>query len=47
MKETFRKYDLRFKLAGETGINRFGFGAMRLTGEGIWGKRIDKAHWIV
>ncbi len=46
MKETLRKYDLRFKLAGETEINRFGFGAMRLTGQGIWGPPKDKAEAI-
>jgi pyridoxine 4-dehydrogenase len=27
-----------FKLGGQTEINRLGFGAMRITGEGIWGE---------
>jgi aryl-alcohol dehydrogenase-like predicted oxidoreductase len=27
-----------FKLGGKTEINRLGFGAMRITGEGIWGE---------
>ena len=30
-------------LAGELSVNRVGFGAMRLTGEGIWGPPKDRA----
>ena len=26
-----------FKVGGDIKINRLGFGAMRITGEGIWG----------
>lgn len=38
-----------FKLGGVTEINRLGFGAMRLTGEGIWGppKDEDKAKQVL
>ena len=31
-----------FKLGGDLEINRLGFGAMRLTGEGIWGEPKDR-----
>jgi pyridoxine 4-dehydrogenase len=31
-----------FKLGGELEVNRFGFGAMRLTGDGIWGEPADR-----
>lgn len=31
-------------LGGELTVNRLGFGAMRLTGEGIWGPPADKAE---
>lgn len=31
-----------FKLGGELEINRLGYGAMRLTGEGIWGEPRDR-----
>src|SRR5271163_2125129 len=31
-----------FKLGGELEVNRLGFGAMRLTGEGIWGEPKDR-----
>lgn len=32
-----------FQLGGELEINRLGYGAMRLTGEGIWGEPKDRA----
>ena len=35
-----------FKIGGETPLNRLGFGAMRLTGEGIWGEPEDPAECI-
>ncbi len=35
-----------FKIAGETEINRLGFGAMRLTGPGIWGEPADHAECL-
>jgi pyridoxine 4-dehydrogenase len=34
-----------FEIAGKT-VHRLGFGAMRLTGEGIWGKPADRAECI-
>jgi pyridoxine 4-dehydrogenase len=33
-----------FKIGGETPVHRLGFGAMRLTGAGIWGKPKDPAE---
>src|SRR5881392_525584 len=33
-----------FKLGGDLTVNRLGFGAMRLTGEGIWGWPPDRAN---
>jgi pyridoxine 4-dehydrogenase len=33
-----------FKIGGEIAINRLGFGAMRITGRGIWGEPADKAE---
>ncbi|MFM2477174.1 aldo/keto reductase [Celerinatantimonas sp. MCCC 1A17872] len=30
-----------FKLGGELSINRLGFGAMRVTGDGVWGEPAD------
>src|SRR2546422_2579001 len=29
-------------LGGDLPVNRFGFGAMRITGEGIWGEPADR-----
>jgi pyridoxine 4-dehydrogenase len=33
-----------FKLGGDLDVNRLGFGAMRLTGEGVWGWPPDRAN---
>ena len=33
-----------FSLGGNTPVHRLGFGAMRLTGEGIWGEPKDRAE---
>jgi pyridoxine 4-dehydrogenase len=33
-----------FKLGGELEVQRLGFGAMRLTGPGIWGEPRDREH---
>lgn len=33
-----------FRIGGELEVNRLGFGAMRITGEGIWGPPADKAE---
>lgn len=35
-----------FKIGGELEVNRLGFGAMRLTGRGIWGPPADHAEVI-
>ena len=35
-----------FKIGGEIEINRLGFGAMRVTGQGIWGEPTDRAEAI-
>jgi pyridoxine 4-dehydrogenase len=35
-----------FKLGGDLTVNRLGFGAMRITGEGIWGEPKDPAEAI-
>ena len=32
----------QFKIGGEIPINRLGFGAMRITGPGIWGEPLDR-----
>src|SRR5437016_13837876 len=33
-----------FKIGGDLEVNRLGFGAMRITGEGIWGWPPDRAN---
>lgn len=35
-----------FKLGGDLTVNRLGFGAMRITGHGIWGEPDDRAEAI-
>ena len=35
-----------FSLGGDLKVNRLGFGAMRITGEGIWGEPKDRAEAI-
>ncbi len=37
---------LTFTIGGDLKVNRFGFGAMRITGKGIWGPPQDKAESI-
>ena len=34
----------QFKVGGDIEINRLGFGAMRVTGEGVWGEAKDRAE---
>ena len=38
-----------FKIGGALEVNRLGFGAMRLTGKGIWGepKNVDEARRVL
>ena len=33
-----------FKIGGEIAINRLGYGAMRITGKGVWGPPADRAE---
>ncbi|HVZ28426.1 MAG TPA: aldo/keto reductase, partial [Rhizomicrobium sp.] len=33
-----------FKIGGDLAVHRLGFGAMRITGQGIWGPPKDKAE---
>ena len=33
-----------FKLGGELEVNRLGYGAMRITGEGVWGEPKDREN---
>ena len=35
-----------FSLGGDLTINRLGFGAMRITGDGIWGEPSDRAEAV-
>ena len=35
-----------FKLGGDLSVHRLGFGAMRITGKGVWGPPEDKAECI-
>src|SRR5258705_10357516 len=35
-----------FLLGGDLPVHRLGFGAMRITGEGVWGPPADKAEAI-
>ncbi|HEY4394753.1 MAG TPA: oxidoreductase, partial [Polyangia bacterium] len=32
-----------FKIGGDLPVHRLGFGAMRITGPGIWGEPADRA----
>lgn len=36
----------QFRIGGENEINRLGFGAMRITGPGVWGEPQDRAEAI-
>ena len=35
-----------FKIGGETEINRLGYGAMRITGRGVWGEPENGRHIV-
>ena len=43
---TTQNIDMTFKLGGDISINRIGYGAMRITGSGIWGMPTDKENAI-
>src|SRR5260370_7739616 len=36
----------QFRIGGDIPINRLGFGAMRITGRGIWGEPADRCEAI-
>ncbi|MGH9829128.1 MAG: aldo/keto reductase, partial [Blastocatellia bacterium] len=36
----------QFRIGGDLPVNRLGFGAMRITGKGIWGEPADRAEAI-
>jgi len=38
--------NVTFKIGGDLEVNRLGFGAMRLTGEGVWGWPPDRANAV-
>jgi pyridoxine 4-dehydrogenase len=46
MADTTISYQKTFQLGGEYTINRMGYGAMRITGKGIWGPPADKDEAI-
>ena len=35
-----------FKIGGEISVNRLGYGAMRVTGEGVWGEPADREECL-
>ncbi len=39
MAATTATYPATFTIGGDLTVNRLGYGAMRITGEGIWGPR--------
>jgi pyridoxine 4-dehydrogenase len=43
---TTQSVDTTFHLGGEITVNRIGYGAMRITGKGIWGMPDDKENAI-
>lgn len=43
---TEKSIDTTYKLGGEITINRIGYGAMRITGNGVWGMPEDKDNAI-
>jgi aryl-alcohol dehydrogenase-like predicted oxidoreductase len=40
------RFKLQFTIGGDLTVNRMGYGAMRITGEGIWGPPKDKEECI-
>jgi pyridoxine 4-dehydrogenase len=43
---TTKNVDTTYQLGGEISVNRIGYGAMRITGKGIWGMPDDKENAI-
>ncbi|MDN5285502.1 MAG: aldo/keto reductase [Mucilaginibacter sp.] len=46
MATTIKTYQTTFSIGGDLEINRMGYGAMRITGKGIWGPPNDKDEAI-
>lgn len=46
MSDANAKQSGTFRIGGQTGINRLGFGAMRVTGQGVWGEPADRQRAI-
>lgn len=46
MATTTATYPATFTIGGDLTVNRLGYGAMRITGEGIWGPPADRAESI-
>jgi aryl-alcohol dehydrogenase-like predicted oxidoreductase len=46
MSETATTFGKTFTIGGDLKVNRLGFGAMRITGKGIWGPPSDKGEAI-
>ncbi len=44
--ETTTSYKTTFTIGGDLTVNRLGYGAMRITGEGVWGAPKDKEEAI-
>jgi pyridoxine 4-dehydrogenase len=47
MAATTRSFNKTFNLGGDLTVNRMGYGAMRITGKGIWGPPADKPEAIL
>jgi len=46
MSEISAKQSGQFSIGGDITVNRLGFGAMRITGKGVWGEPEDRAEAI-
>src|ERR1700761_733553 len=46
MASTALSFEKTFTIGGDLTVNRLGYGAMRITGKGIWGPPKDKAEAI-
>ena len=40
------KFEKTFRIGGDLRVNRLGFGAMRITGKGIWGPPKDRERCL-
>ncbi len=46
MSDTAITFEKSFTIGGDLTVNRLGYGAMRITGKGIWGPPKDKNEAI-